>query len=257
VLTAFRLQLRVIMALVIREINTRYGRENIGFLWIIGEPILFVAGVTIAWSMMRPALEHGLPMPAIVLTGYVPLTMWRHCLGRSVKAYEANGALMFHRQVTPLDIITARCFLEIVGVIMAAAIVLVAGVVVGAMEWPIDWGLVYLGVLMQALFCYATALLMASLSEYSDVAERAVGILSYLAIPFSGAFTMVDWLSPQFQQALLWSPSVNNVEMIRAGMFGASAHSHFDLIYDLWITALMIVAGLHLTMRVRSRILVQ
>ena len=256
-LTAFRLQLRVMKALVIREINTRYGRENIGFLWIIGEPILFVAGVTIAWSAMRPALEHGLPMPAIVLSGYVPLTMWRHCLGRSIKAYEANGALMFHRQVTPLDIITARCWLEIVGVIMAAAVVLVACVLIGVMEWPLDWGLVYLGLLMQALFSYATGLLMASLSEYSDVAERAVGIVGYLAIPFSGAFSMVDWLSPKFQNVLLWSPSVNNVEMIRAGMFGAAAHSHYDMLYNAWMTALLVVMGLHLTMRVRSRILVQ
>jgi hypothetical protein len=25
--------------------------------------------------------------------GYIPLTMWRHCMGRAVKAYEANGSL--------------------------------------------------------------------------------------------------------------------------------------------------------------------
>lgn len=256
-LSAFRMQYRVITALVIREINTRYGRENIGFLWIIGEPILFVAGVTIAWSAMRPALEHGLPMPAIVLSGYVPLTMWRHCLGRSVKAYESNGALMFHRQVTPFDIITARCFLEIIGVLMAAGVVLLGGLAVGAMAWPMDWGLVYLGLLMQAAFSYATALLAASASEYSDVVERSVSIIGYLSIPFSGAFTMVDWLSPNYRQILLWSPSVNNVEMIRAGMFGAGAHAHYDLVYDIWITVALILTGLFLTSRVRSRILVQ
>ena len=201
-LNAFRLQFRVISALVIREISTRYGRENIGFLWIIGEPIMFVAGVTIVWSAIRPAFEHGLPMPAIVLTGYVPLTMWRHCLGRSVKAYESNGALMFHRQVTPLDIITARCFLEVIGVIMAAAIVMAGGLLVGAMAWPVDWGLIYLGLLLQASFSYATGLLVASASEYSDIFERAVSILSYLSIPLSGAFTMVDWLHSEFSNHL-------------------------------------------------------
>ncbi len=255
-LNAFRMQWTVIAALVIREINTRYGRENIGFLWIIGEPILFVAGVTIAWSAMRPALEHGLPMPAIVLSGYVPLTMWRHCLGRSVKAYEANGSLMFHRQVTPFDIITARCFLEIVGVLLAAAIVFGGCFVIGAIAWPADWGLVYLGLFMQAAFSYATGLLVASASEYSDIVERSVSVLSYLSIPFSGAFTMVDWLSPSYQYVLLWSPSVNNVEMIRAGMFGASAHAHYDMVYNGWMTALLITVGLFLTSRVRSRILV-
>ena len=255
-LNAFRMQSRVISALVIREINTRYGRENIGFLWIIGEPIMFVLGVTLVWSAMRPALEHGLPMPAIVLSGYVPLTMWRHCLGRAVKAYESNGALMFHRQVTPLDIITARTFLEVIGTIMAGALVMIGGMLMGVIAWPVDWGLIYIGLVMQAGFGYATALLIASASEYSDLAERSVAILSYLAIPFSGAFTMLDWLSPKFQTILLWSPSVNNVEMIRAGMFGQSAHAHYDLVYDLWMTALLIMVGLFLTLRVRGRILV-
>lgn len=255
-LNAFRMQSRVIEALIIREISTRYGRENIGFLWLIGEPILFVAGVTIVWSIMRPALEHGLPMAAIVLTGYVPLTMWRHCLGRAIKAYEANGALMFHRQVTPFDIITARCFLEIVGVVLAGAVVMAGGMLMSAIAWPADWGLIYVGLLMQAAFSYATALLIASASEYSDIAERSVAVLGYLAIPFSGAFTMVDWLSPNFQNVLLWSPSVNNVEMIREGMFGGGAHAHYDFTYDVWITGLMIIIGLYLTLNVRARILV-
>ncbi|MGI4747326.1 MAG: hypothetical protein ACRYFY_14990 [Janthinobacterium lividum] len=48
-----------------RELHTRYGRETIGFLWIIGEPILFCGGVTILWTAMRPTHEHGLPMTAI------------------------------------------------------------------------------------------------------------------------------------------------------------------------------------------------
>ena len=140
----FALQCRVIYALILREIHTRYGRENIGFLWVIGEPILFCAGVTIVWSAMRPAHEHGLPVAAIVITGYVPLTMWRHCVGRSVKAFEANGALLFHRHVSPLDIITARVLLEILGTLMAGGIVMLATMLVGAMEAPVDFGLLYL-----------------------------------------------------------------------------------------------------------------
>jgi len=31
----WRIQARVIGALMIRELNTRFGRDNIGFLWIM------------------------------------------------------------------------------------------------------------------------------------------------------------------------------------------------------------------------------
>jgi capsular polysaccharide transport system permease protein len=60
--------------------------------------------------------------------GLYSLTMWRHCMGRAVKAYESNGSLFFHRQVTPFDVITARSFLEIIGTIMAGGIVMMGAI---------------------------------------------------------------------------------------------------------------------------------
>lgn len=248
---------RVIWALILREMTTRYGRENIGFLWIIGEPILFCAGVAIGWTAIRPSHEHGLPVTAIVVTGYVPLTMWRHAISRAVKAYESNGSLLFHRQVTPIDIITARTVLEVGGTFMAGLIVAFGAILLGFMDPPVDFGLIYLGLIYQAMFCYACALIIATLSEMSDVMEKAIGIFSYLAIPFSGAFTMVDWVPRNMQWILLWSPSVNNVEMIRAGQFGPTARPVYDLPYDTWITVLLIGIGFTLTLRVRRYLVIQ
>jgi capsular polysaccharide transport system permease protein len=257
ILSSVKIQIRVIYALTLRELNTRYGRENIGFLWIIGEPILFCGGVAIAWTAMRPSYEHGLPMTAIVITGYVPLTMWRHAIGRSNKAFEANGSLLFHRQVTPLDIITARVTLEMMGTIAAGFLVVMGAVLTGFMDPPVDLGLVYLGLFFQCAFSFACAMLIASLSEVSDILEKALAIISYLSLPFSGAFTMVDWVPKSFQHILLWSPSVHNVEMIRAGQFGPGAHATYDVFFDTWITGVLLIIGLSLTLRVRRYLVIQ
>ncbi len=254
---AARLQLDVIWALVLRELHTRYGRDNIGFLWIVGEPILFCGGVAITWTAMRPPHDHGLPVTAIVITGYVPLTMWRHCISRGVKAFEANGSLLFHRQVSPIDILLARVFLEVTGTVMAGFLVSACAIMVGFMEPPVDIGLVYLGIAYHIAFCLAFALLVAALSERSEIIEKALSITMYLALPFSGAFAMVDWMPSSFQKILLWSPSVHNIEMIRGGQFGPTAHAHFNLFYDTWITALMLLVGVSLTLRVRKHVVVQ
>ena len=117
--------------------------------------------------------------------------------------------------------------------------------------------LLYVGLAYQIVFCYASALLISALSEYSDVVEKSLSVLMYLSIPFSGAFTMVDWVPKQFQHVLLWSPSVQNLEIIRGGQFGTAVHPIYSLYYDTWVTALMLLVGLSLTLRVRSRILVQ
>lgn len=254
---SFLMQGRVIWALLMRELQTRYGRENIGYLWVAGEPVIFCMGVAIVWTMIRPAHEHGLPVTAFVITGYVPLTMWRHCISRSLKAFEANGSLLFHRQVTPLDIILARVFLEVVGTLIAGMLVAGGAILLGFMDPPKDVGLMYLGLVCHAFFSLGCALLIASLSERSDILEKFISAFMYLSIPLSGAFMMVSWLPQQYQWILLLSPSVHDLEMIRGGQFGPGAHPIYDVWYVAWTTGLLFLVGLSLTLRSRRFIVVQ
>ena len=60
------MQGRVLGALLIREVITRYGRHNIGFLWLFVEPMLFTLGVTALWTATKSL--HGSDLPhALVL----------------------------------------------------------------------------------------------------------------------------------------------------------------------------------------------
>jgi capsular polysaccharide transport system permease protein len=43
------IQRRVLYALLMREIITRFGRENLGVLWLVAEPMLFTLGVATLW----------------------------------------------------------------------------------------------------------------------------------------------------------------------------------------------------------------
>jgi capsular polysaccharide transport system permease protein len=256
ILRAFRIQARVIWALMMRELQTRYGRENIGFLWIVGEPAFFAIGVTILWSLVRSSHEHGIPIIGFTLTGYIPLLVFRHCVNRSVRAFESNGSLLYHRQVTLFDCLAARLILEVYGSI--ATYILVAGgcMLVGLMNFPVDFGLFYLGWFYMILFSVGSGLILATLSEISETMEKLVPIFSYLYLPFSGAFTMVDWLPPKFQTLLLYSPGQNAVEMIRGGQFGAYIHPHYDVVYVTSVCVIMILVGMSLTLRARRFVVI-
>ena len=52
------IQLRVLGALLMREIITRYGRDNLGFLWLFVEPMIFTLGITALWSAVGLALMN-------------------------------------------------------------------------------------------------------------------------------------------------------------------------------------------------------
>ncbi len=49
-LRSLQAQGRVVGALIMRELHTRYGRENIGYLWMILEPMMFAAAVAVLHS---------------------------------------------------------------------------------------------------------------------------------------------------------------------------------------------------------------
>ena len=136
------IQQRVIVALVRRELATRFGRENIGFLWMMAEPLLFPALVALGWRLLRGPSEHGLSVIAFVVTGYVPLTLFRHAVGRSVGVFSANSGLLYHRQIGLVDLIFVRVLIEVVGAMMAY--VGIAGLLIWCGAFPVPADMVML-----------------------------------------------------------------------------------------------------------------
>ena len=187
-------QTRVIHALIIRELITRFGRENIGFLWIMAEPLLFAGLVGALWYFSKGPTEHGVGVIAFVATGYIPITLFRHCVARSVAVFTANQSLLYHRQIKIVDFILARFVIEFIGGMMAYLFMAVVLVIFNEFPIPANLGLLIAGWMLYALFCFALCLVIAPLSEMSETMEKFVPVTTYIMIPFSGLFYMVSWV---------------------------------------------------------------
>ena len=68
----WKIQQRVIVALLVRELITRFGRENIGFLWMMAEPLLFAGLVGILYHYIVGASEHGVSVVAFIVASSKP-----------------------------------------------------------------------------------------------------------------------------------------------------------------------------------------
>lgn len=251
------IQVRVIGALMLRELTTRFGRENIGFLWIMAEPLLFAVLVGILWRFMKGPIEFGVDIVAFVITGYLPLVLFRTAVNRGVKSFTANGGLMYHRQIKILDLLLVRFLVEFIGHAMAYLFIATVLGVLGFFPVPYDVGFLILGGLYYGLFTFAVMLVVASLSEMSEVIEKIIPVTTYLMIPFSGAFYLVSSLSPNVAKFLLYSPPVHGMEMMRLGVFGPSIDPHFDYIYPLMVTLPCLALGLLLCRMVRGRLVIE
>lgn len=240
-------QARVIFALVMREIITRYGRSNIGFLWLFCEPMLFTIGVTLLWSFTKHIQKGPISIVAFAITGYSTVLLWRNTSGRCVHAIEPNLSLLYHRNVKVLDVLLARIFLEIAGATASFTLLTLVSWLLGFTHLPTDISKVLIGWVMTAWFGMSLALVLGALSERTDLVERTWHTISYLLFPLSGVLFIVDWLPKAAQQYILLLPMVNGVEMIREGYFGNIQRFHYNFPYMLFACASLTLAGLILT----------
>jgi capsular polysaccharide transport system permease protein len=252
-----RVQADVVKALMIRELHTRFGRENIGFLWIMVEPLLFAGLVALIWRLMKGPEEHGISIVAFVVTGYIPITLFRHVVARSVAVFSVNGGLLYHRQITILDFLLARFIIELLGGMMAYVFIATILIFVGEFPVPADFGLLVAGWMVYAFFCFSIGLVIAPVSEMSEVLEKFVPVTTYLMIPFSGLFTMASWMTPGMREFLLLSPFVHGMEMMRKGIWGDNVTAYYDVWYPISCSLVLCVAGLIMCRRIRRKLTVE
>lgn len=253
-LHSLSIQLRVIHALILREIITRYGRHNIGFFWLFLEPMLFTLGVTTLWTLLKATHGSNIPITAFAITGYSSLIIWRNCSNRVVKAIEANHSLMYHRNVRVFDIFTARLVLEIAGVSASVVFLTLIFSAIGWMQLPVDVITVILAWLLLAWFAFALSLVVGAASEFSEIIERVWHIFTYLMFPLSGAAFMVDWLPKSFQSVVLWVPMLHGTEMMRHGYFGTAVRTYEDPMYLILFNSVLTLIGLALLVKVGRKV---
>ena len=245
---------RIVGALMMREIMTRYGREGLGFLWLIGEPLIFCVGVIVMWSLMKQSYDHGIGVGPFVMTGYMCLLLLRHIISYNMGAIQANIGLLYHRGIGLLHLIVSRNLLELAGATIAFGVVYVALALLGQVNAPSDILILIYGWLILFWLASGIGLILSALAAEFEVLERIVPALQYFMIPLSGAFFMVEWLPEPYRSTVLLIPLPHAVEMVRAGTFGEFVKTHYDLVYPLaWGTVLNLV-GLLLLARAKQHV---
>jgi ABC-type polysaccharide/polyol phosphate export permease len=241
-LRSLGIQGRVIYAMFMRETLTRYGRHNIGFLWLFVEPMAFTLGVSALWSAFQAVHGSHIPIIAFGVTGYSAVLLWRNMPSRLTKAIEPNAALLYHRNVRIFDIYAARVMLEAVGATMSFALLTVIFWAIGSMPAPENILKITAAWLLLAWFGAALALFVGALSETYEMVEKLWHPIGYLAFGLSGAAFIVDAFPPEFREILLYVPMLHGSEMLRDGYFGSMFRAHYDVLYLVnWSMALTLL----------------
>ena len=247
-------QLRVIGALLMRELHTRYGRENIGYMWLIGEPLMLASVIAALHSSGHT--EYGTdmkPVPFAVL-GYTIYIMFRGIVNRSEGGLEANAPLLYHRMVTIFDIVTARAVLEAAGTFLALAVLMIILNGFGAASPPARPLYLFAAIGLMFWYSFAHSLIITAITHDNRLVGRLVHPYSYFMIPLSAAFYQVQWVPNPFRAYLLLLPLPHIFELARYGEFRTADLRFCDPQYIVAACMVLTAVGLVQIRIARARI---
>jgi capsular polysaccharide transport system permease protein len=112
ILDLMKVQGRVIYAILMRDMRTRFGRTHLTYLVAIGWPLSHLAGMILAFTMVNRLLPFGTDSTVFITTGVLPYVL---CLYPSrmmaIMMNHTGGALQFPI-VHSIHLIVARSILE-------------------------------------------------------------------------------------------------------------------------------------------------
>lgn len=248
-------QSEVVAALILREVRTRFGRNRLGYLWALIEPVVvtltFYAVLIIA---NRGKPEAGMGLFAFIATGVLPFTLFTNTVTRVADAVASNKALLYYPQVRPFELVIARAALE-AATFIAVFILVMAGDALVSRELAINEPLLVIaGMLAASALGTGLGLVFCALAQVSSLADRVRGPLLRPMFWISGIFFTAHSLPDNARDGMLANPMLHVTETVRAGWFSSYDAKYIDLGYVLWWIGGLALVGLLLERWVRRRI---
>jgi capsular polysaccharide transport system permease protein len=245
----------VLRALVVRELQFRFGRDNIGYLWVIGEPLLLASVITSLHSVAEIGHDSsGVSAYTFTLTGYCLFIIFRGTFNRAESIIRSSETLLYHSMIKPLDIILSKAIVETIGAISALAILQIVGIMIGAADLPARPLYLFGATFLIAWWTFALALIIAAYTYEGHVLGRLVHPISYFAMPLSGAFITMTFLPSWARPIMAWNPMMTMFEIARYGQFWSASPNYMYGGYVVAICAGLTYWGLIAIRQLRAKI---
>ncbi len=216
---------RTVVALMLREMTSSYGRSPGGYVWMILEPMLGILFMTVLFVMIgirTPQL--GTNFAIFFATGFLPYAMYMEVSNKTAQAINYSKALLEYPRVTYVDAIVARVSIAVitqllVGLILISAIRGLFDTRTIVMIEPI-----MLSYAMAVALGLGIGLLNCFLVTQFPIWQQIWSIANRPLFFVSGIIIIVEVLPFQYQDYFLWNPLIHvTAEMRHAYYVGYDA----------------------------------
>ncbi|WP_354667607.1 ABC transporter permease [Lentibacter algarum] len=240
---------RTIVALVLREMATRYGKSPGGYLWALLEPLGGIIILSLAFSLLVRNPSLGNSFLLFYATGYLPFQMFQSVTQLSQSSLNYSRALLQYPNVSWIDAVTARVVLAILTGALVSLIILTAIIEYADQNSTLRYGYIFQAFASAALLGLGIGMVNSVVIGLLPVWRSIWGIMMRPLLLASGVLYIYEDL-PRAAQDLIWyNPLLHSTALARAGFFQTYTPQHVSLVYIYGISAILIAAGLMLLRR--------
>ncbi|MFK7944548.1 MAG: ABC transporter permease [Paracoccaceae bacterium] len=252
--SSFRVHMRVLGALMRREMITRYGRSSLGYAWAVLEPAAFIALLSLLFAQIAHSPPIGRSFALFYATGYVGFHWFHDISSVTARSVFVNRPLLAFPPVTPLDTVIARFVLQVLtgvatGVVIFGTILWVFAdpIALNARALLMAFGLAAaLGLGVGVLNCWLFA--------QSRSWELAWGVVSRPLFLISCVFFTFESL-PGFAREVLWyNPLIHVVAYVREGFYPVYDAGYASALYVLSVALALGLVGMASIWRAPARL---
>lgn len=247
--------LRTIVALMLREIATTYGRSAGGYLWTVAEPIAAIALLAFLFSMTfeRPAIGDNFAL--FYATGYLPFMLYNDVAAKVSHAIPFSRPLLAYPSVTYVDALIARLALAVLTEVVIFFVILVGIDLI--FDLDIIWNLTSLlqAILLTSLLGAGVGALNGYLFLEFPGWERAWAIANRPLFLISGTLFTYHMMPPPAKAVLWWNPLIHCVGLVRDGVYSTYDASYVAPILPITVGLLTLCFGLLLLSRHYQRLI--
>lgn len=232
---------RSLMALMLREMSTTYGRSPGGYFWAFAEPVGGILVMTAVFGVIArsPALGDNFPM--FFATGMLPFGAYASTAAKVGVAIRYSKPLLTYPSVTYIDAIIARLVLNAATQVIIAIILIGCIVLIWDVQLRIDYVDCARAFLMAFAIGFGVGVVNCYLMSMFHIWQFIWSVINRPLFVVSGIFFLLDPLPEQIRSLLLYNPLAHPIMMLRRGIYDTYDASYVNELY-VHLSALILSA---------------
>lgn len=246
---------RAVLALILREISTTYGRSSGGYLWAILEPAAGIALLTLIFSIGFRAPPLGVDFAFFYATGLLGFLMYADVSAKIGQTIQYSRALLEYPRVTFVDALIARLALNTLTQLIVHCIVMAAIICFTPPDTAIDFPKILTAYAMIIVLSTGVGTLNSFLTLFFPIWATVWAVLNRPLFLASCLFFLFEVVPQPYRDILWYNPLVHIVGMMRDGYFPYYQPTYVSVAYPIALGLGLLVIGLFLLNRYHRDIL--